>query len=424
MTENIDKISKYNFWNTIIKTGFVRQHYLDQLVRFQNSRLIKVLVGQRRVGKSYILRQYIEQLINSGIPAKNTLYINKEFTDFDFIVKQSDLKEFIEFYRKQALVDGRLYVFIDEVQQITDWERIVNSLSQDFTEDIDLFITGSNSELLSGELASLLSGRYVQFNILPFKFDEYCSFQKKDKNRKNYLQFLHQGALPELFHLPNEESKMHYVSSLKDTIILRDIVQRFSIKDTALLLDIFHYLVYNTGNLFSINNIVNYFESKKRKTNYETIANYVNFLTFTFVIHRCERFDLKGKDVLGGNVKFYLNDLSFRNYLFGSSTMNYGNILENSIYLELLKAGYQPQVGVLRDKEIDFIATKNKEIRFLQVAFNLETKATFDREFNNLLTLKNNNPKAIITMDELPYTEREGIRFIPAWEFASYIEKG
>jgi predicted AAA+ superfamily ATPase len=424
MTENLAKISKYNFWNNPIKTGFTRQQYLDQLVLFQNSRLIKVLVGQRRVGKSFILRQYIEHLINSGIPAKNTLYINKEFTDFDFLAKQEDLKEFLQFYRKEAFIQGRLYVFIDEVQQIADWERIVNSLSQDFTEDIDLFITGSNSELLSGELASLLSGRYVQFKILPFKFDEYCSYQKKDKTRKNYLQFLHQGALPELFHLPNEESKIHYVSSLKDTIILRDIVQRFSIKDAALLLDIFNYLVNNAGNLFSVNNIVNYFESKKRKTNYETVANYINYLTYTFVIHRCERYNLKGKDILGGNVKYYLNDLSFSNYLFGSSTLSYGNMLENSVFLELLKAGFQPHVGVLRDKEIDFVATKNAETRYLQVAFNLETKATFDREFNNLLTLKNNNPKAIITMDELPYSEKEGIQLVPVWELASYLENG
>lgn len=419
--DNIDKISKYNFWNNPIKTGFVRQHYLNQLMLFQNSRLIKVLVGQRRVGKSFILRQYIDHLIHSGIPAKNTIYINKEFTDFDFIAKQEDLKEFIQFYREKSGAEGRLYVFIDEVQQIEDWERIVNSLSQDFTEDIDLFITGSNSELLSGELASLLSGRYVQFKILPFKFDEYCVFQKKEKNRKNYMQFLHQGALPELFHLPNEESKTHYLSSLKDTIILRDIVQRFSIKDTSLLLDIFNYVVNNAGNLFSVNNIVNFFESKKRKTNYETVANYLNYLTFTFVIHRCERFDLKGKDLLGGNVKYYMNDLSFRNYLFGTNTISYGNILENSIFLELMKADYQVHVGVMRDKEIDFVAAKNKKTLFLQVAFNLEAQSTFDREFSNLLSLKNNNPKAIVTMDELPYSEKEGVDFIPAWVLDEYL---
>jgi len=421
MVDKIEKIAKYNFWENPIKTGYVRQNYLNQLLMFQNSRLIKVLVGQRRVGKSFILRQYIEHLINTGIPAKNTLYINKEFTDFDFIAKQEDLKEFLAFYRKHSNIVGRLHVFIDEVQQIVEWERIVNSLSQDFTEDIDLIITGSNSELLSGELASLLSGRYVQFKVLPFKFDEYCVFLKKEKTRKNYLHFLTQGALPELFHLPNEESKIHYVSSLKDTIILRDIVQRFSIKDAVLLLDIFNYVVNNAGNLFSVNNIVNFFESKKRKTNYETVANYLNYLTHTFVIHRCERFDLKGKDILGGNVKYYINDLSFRNYLFGANSLSYGNMLENSIFLELVKADCHVNVGVLRDKEIDFIASKKKKSLFVQAAFNIETQATFDREFNNLISLKNNHPKAIVTMDELPYDEKDGVAFIPAWSLNEYL---
>jgi predicted AAA+ superfamily ATPase len=423
MIDKIEKIAKYNFWGNPIKTGYVRQNYLNQLLMFQNSRLIKVLVGQRRVGKSFILRQYIEHLIKSGIAAKNTIYINKEFTDFDFIAKQEDLKEFLSFYRKHSNIKGRLHVFIDEVQQIAEWERIVNSLSQDFTEDIDLIITGSNSQLLSGELATLLSGRFVQFKVLPFKFDEYCAFQKKDKSRKNYMHFLTQGALPELFHLPNEESKIHYVSSLKDTIILRDIVQRFSIKDAALLLDIFNYVVNNAGNLFSINNIVNFFASKKRKTNYETVANYLNYLTHTFVIHRCERFDIKGKDILGGIIKYYINDLSFRNYLFGTNTLSFGNMLENSIFLELMKADYHVNVGVMRDKEIDFIASQKKKSLFIQAAFNIDTKATFDREFNNLISLKNNHPKAIVTMDELPYDEKDGVSFVPAWTLDEYLKK-
>lgn len=422
MIDNLNKVSKYNFWSNPIKVGYVRQRYLDQLVYFQDSRLVKVLVGQRRVGKSFVLRQYIAHLIDRGVPAQNTLYINKEYTDFDFIAHQSDLRNFIQFYRLHSKIEGRLYVFIDEVQQILEWERIVNSLSQDFTEDTDLFITGSNSELLSGELASLLSGRYVRFNILPFRFDEFCAYTKKEVSRKNCVQFLNQGALPELFFLPNDESKMYYVSSLKDTIILRDIVQRYSIKDAVLLIDIFNYVANNIGNLFSINNVVNYFQSKKRKTNYETVANYLNYLAQTFVIHRCERYDIRGKELLGGNAKFYLNDLAFRNYLFGSNTSGYGNVLENSVYLELLKADFQVNVGALRDKEIDFVATRNKKTLFVQVSFTLENEATFEREISNLLSLKNNYPKVIVTMDELPYTEKEGIHFIPAWELGTFLK--
>jgi predicted AAA+ superfamily ATPase len=350
------------------------------------------------------------------------LYINKEFTDFDRIDSYQDLCDLVRAYHGQFDIVGRLYVFIDEVQYITEWEKGVNSLSQDFTIDVDVFITGSNSELLSSELASLLSGRYVQFQILPFSFDEFCSVHKKEKNRNNYLKFLHEGALPELFHLPTDESKFHYLSSLKDTIILRDIVQRFSIKDTALLLDIFNYVCNNVSNLFSVNNVVNYFDSKKRKTNYETVANYLNYLCQTFVIHRCDRYDIKGKELLGGNVKYYLNDLSFRTYLFGNNTLSYGNLLENSVFLELEHFGFSTQVGAMRNKEIDFVCYRNGVTLYLQVAFSISEEQTFEREFGNLMALKNNHPKLIVTMDELPLREKDGIYIVPAWELESFLE--
>jgi hypothetical protein len=422
MSDFFALIEKYNFWNNAVKTGYPRKKYLEQLLLFKNSRLVKVLVGQRRAGKSFVLRQYIDYLIKDEVPAVNTLYINKEFTDFDRIETYQDLCEVVRAYHEQFQIVGRLYVFIDEVQYIKDWEKGVNSLSQDFTIDIDLFVTGSNSELLSSELASLLSGRYVQFHILPFSYDEFCSVHKKEKNRKNYLKFLHEGALPELFHLPTDESKFHYLSSLKDTIILRDIVQRFAIKDTALLLDIFNYVCNNVSNLFSVNNVVNYFDSKKRKTNYETVANYLNYLCQTFVIHRCDRYDIKGKELLGGNVKYYLNDLSFRTYLFGNNTLSYGNLLENSVFLELEHFGFSVQVGAMRNKEIDFVCYRNGVTLYVQVAFSISEESTFEREFGNLISLKNNHPKLIVTMDELPLREKDGIFIVPAWALESFLE--
>ena len=400
MKENFEEIKKYNFWDRSVKTGFVRKYYLNKLLDFQNTNLVKVLVGQRRVGKSFVLRQYIHHLIQRGVSPKNTLYINKEYADFDFIQTHTDLNAIISYYKNALDIKGKFYLFIDEIQQIDSWEKIINSLSQDYTIEIEIFITGSNSELLSGELASLLSGRYVQFNIFPFSFNEYIAYGKKEKNRKNFLHYLNEGALPELFHLPNEETKIHYLSSLKDTIILRDIVQRYQIKDTSLLIDIFAYLVNNVSNLFSINNIINYFESKKRKTNYETISIYVQYLTQTFVIHRCERFDIKGKEILAGNVKYYVNDLSFKNYLYSSSQHGFGYLLENIVYLELLKYGFNVKVGALRNKKIDFVATKNDKTIFIQSAFSIEDKQTFEREIGNLLSLKNNYPKWIITLDE------------------------
>ena len=179
MSEFFALIAKYNFWNNAVKTGYPRKKYLEQLLLFKNTRLVKVLVGQRRAGKSFVLRQYIDYLIKDDVPAVNTLYINKEFTDFDRIETYQDLVEVVRAYHEQFQIVGRLYVFIDEVQYIKEWEKGVNSLSQDFTIDVDLFVTGSNSELLSSELASLLSGRYVQFHILPFSYDEFCAVHKK-----------------------------------------------------------------------------------------------------------------------------------------------------------------------------------------------------------------------------------------------------
>jgi predicted AAA+ superfamily ATPase len=168
---------------------------------------------------------------------------------------------------------------------------------------------------------------------------------------------------------------------------------------------------------------MNYFESKKRKTNYETLANYLNYLNQTFVIHKCERYDIKGKELLSGTVKYYLNDLAFRNYLFGTAPPSFGNLLENSIYLDLLKSNFKVQVGAMRNKEIDFIATRNNSILFVQVAYTLENEETYNREFGNLISLKNNNPKLIVTMDELPYEEKDGIYFVPAWELEAFLKK-
>lgn len=239
------------------------------------------MVGQRRVGKSYVLRQYIEQLISDGVSPINTLYINTEYLEYDFLSDYKQLNEFIKQYKLHFEVKGKHYLFIDEIQQINGWERTINALSQDFTQEIEIVITGSNSELLSGELSTLLSGRYVQMTVLPFSFKEYSNYLNLSLSRTSYLSYLQTGGLPELFHLPNEETKRHYIGALRDTVLLRDVIQRHQVKDTALLLDVFTYVANNVSTLTSISNLVNYHKDKRRKTSFDTLANYLEYIQQT-----------------------------------------------------------------------------------------------------------------------------------------------
>ena len=422
MKDYLADIAKYNFWNNKPALGFERHQYKRWASSFLGNRLIKVFVGQRRTGKSYILRQMINYIIETGVQKENTLYINKEYSAYNFLKTHTDLDEFIKVYKKEFKIKGRFYLFIDEVQSIADWEKVINSYSQDFTEDVEIFITGSNASLLSGELATLLSGRYVKMDVFPFSYEEYVAYLNETKNRNSYLAYLKTGGLPELMHLNSEETKRHYLSALRDTILLRDVIQRHQIKDTELLTDVFKYVANNVSTLTSITNLVNYFGSKKRKTTYDTIANYLNYIAQTFIIHKCERYDLRGKEVVGGNTKFYLNDLSFKNYVYESNHHGYGHLLENLVYLTLSAKGFTVYVGHLRDKEVDFVAQKNNTTIYLQVAFSVEDEQTNKREKSALLTLKDNHEKWIVTMDELPYTSQDGVKYVPAWELGEKLE--
>ena len=423
MNKYLDKISKYNFWRSKPELGFERKEYTRWAKSFLGNRLIKVLIGQRRTGKSFILRQLINYIIESGVHKENTLYINTEYTAFNFLRTHKDVDELIKVYKNHFNIKGRFYLFIDEVQTIEEWEKVVNSYSQDFTEDVEIFITGSNASLLSGELATLLSGRYVKMNVFPFSYEEYVAYLDKSKCRRSYLDYLNTGGLPELMHLQSEETKRHYLGSLRDTILLRDVIQRHQIKDTELLTDVFKYVANNVSTLTSITNLVNYFSSKKRKTTYDTIANYLNYISQTFIIHKCERYDLRGKEVIGGNAKYYLNDLSFKNYIYESTNHGYGHLLENLVYLTLSSQGFNVYVGHLRDKEVDFVAHKNNTTIYIQVAFSVEDKKTNHREKSALLSIKDNHEKWIVSMDELPYTNQDGVKYVPAWELGEVLGK-
>lgn len=420
MNEYIEILRKYNLWGTnSIDFGFWRNNYTEKIIASTGNRLIKVLVGQRRSGKSYILRQVAKQLIDNGVKAENTLFINREFFDFEFLKTYKDLDELIKLYMREQHAEGKVFIFVDEVQLIDGWEKVINSYSQDFSADYELFISGSNSKMLSGELATLLSGRYVSFEVFPFSYTEYCDINDQQKERKNYIEYMSSGGLPELFMLKSHELKRNYVSAVKDTVLLRDIIQRNNIRDPKLLEDLFLFLVNNASNLISVPNIVNYFKGKNRKTSYDAVSNYIGYIEDTFLVHRCDRYDIKGKDTLAGNAKYYINDLAFKNYLYPGYGYGFGYMVENLVYLELCRAGFHVYVGALRNKEVDFVAKKEDRVIYLQCTYLLSDEATVEREYSALQSIDDNYEKVVVSLDEVTLPSKGGIKHIQAWKLDS-----
>lgn len=391
-----------------------------KIANAMENRLVKVLVGQRRSGKSFIMRQLMNYLITEKqVEPRQLLYVNFEFAPFGFVRNADDLLSLYQLYRKEKLSAGKIYLFLDEIQNIAEWEKAVNSLSQDYTEDCEIVITGSNSKMLSSQLSALLSGRYIEFKVFPFNIEEYALISERNVNKDTYMEFLKSGGFPELFHLNNFETKRNYISSIKDTVLLRDIVQRNNIKDARLLEDIFGYLVNNASNLISVNNVVNFFKSKGRKTNYETVSNYILYLEEANLLHRAERYNIKGKDIISGTCKYYANDLAFHNYLYNGYGIGY--LLENRIYLDLKIAGYDVYVGVIKDREVDFVATKADRIIYLQVSYLLIDDSTTEREYAPFDSLTDHYEKFVVTLDEITLPSKNGVKHIQAWNIYNYI---
>ncbi len=417
MAEWIERLAKYNFWNgQSFDLGYPREGYTTRIGQYVGNRLVKVLVGQRRAGKSYILRQLAKGLILGGVAAENTLYINKEYIEFLDIRHAEDLEALYQEYRRELNPQGRVYIFIDEVQQVAEWERFVDSHSQDFAQECEVFICGSNSSLMAGELATLLSGRYIQFEVLPFSYQEYCGITGQTVERASYLHYLQGGALPELFHLPSDEVKRNYMRAIKDTIMLRDIVGRHRVKDAQLLDDLFAYLVKTSGSMVSIPNILNYFSSKRSKTNYETVAGYIGYLEDSFLLHKAERYNIRGKTVLTGNCKYYPNDLGYRNLLYPGLGYGAGFLLENAVYLALRRTGWKVYTGETRVGEVDFVAIREDQRIYIQAVLRLEEAQTAEREYRPLERIEDNYSKYLVSLDELSIPGRNGIARVEAWE--------
>lgn len=420
--QKINILRRYNFWEgQKPNLGYERKAYLRRLEEVSENRLIKILVGQRRVGKSYLLRQMAFKLVENGVKTTNLFFLNKEFTDFDFVVDYNDLVYAFRLFQRYINPKGRIYLFIDEIQNIKGWEKFVNSFSQDYTGEYELFISGSNSNLLSGELATLLSGRYIQFKVFPFSFEEYADSQGLAIERSTYMKYMADSGMPETLHLPSQETKTSYMQSLKDTIVLRDIINRKTIKDPQLLDLLFTFVANSASNLISINNIANYISSNRYKTSYETVDKYLSYFAEASTIHRVERYNLEGKEILNGPRKYYLNDQGFRNYLYRGYAHGIGYQLENLVYIELLRHGYEVYVGTLPKGEINFVAMRGDRKIYIQVTYLLEDEETRAREYRPLCQIQDNFEKWVVSLDELPRRSQEGILNIPAWQMASHL---
>lgn len=422
MNERIESVKKYNLWlGNTINSGFPRPIYTTNISQYIGNKVVKVLTGQRRVGKSYILRQIAMSLLNQGVEGNNIIFINRELTAYDFIESYKDLDSFIRLYRQELSPEGRVYIFIDEVQDIVGWERVVNSLSQDYTEDYEVFITGSNSKMFSGELSTLLSGRYVEFRIFPLSYEEYANVHQLSVGKQSYMQYMADGGYPELVHFNSTDVKRNYISGLKDTVLLKDIIRRYTIRDVRLLEDLFAYLVNNASNLLSITNITNFIKSKGRKTSYDTVSAYLGYIEEVYLAHRALRYNIKGKETLAGSCKYYMNDLSFKNYLYAGLGYGTGYLLENLVYLDLLRSGYDVYVGSVKDKEVDFVAIKNDRTIYVQVTYMLIDEQTIEREYAPLEHIADNYEKVVVSLDDLQLPSRNGIRHVRAWELSMML---
>lgn len=420
MKNTFEALEKINYWyNELdIDLGFIRETYLNEISKASENKLIKVIVGQRRSGKSYIIRQYIRNLIEEKrVNPKNIFYLNKELYDFEGIKTASDLNKLIQHYKQQVKPKGKVYLFIDEIQNIEEWEKIAVSLAQHTTEEYEIYITGSNSTLLSGELATLLSGRYLLIEVFPFSYNEYLSFYQHPNNKENFLRYIQSSGLPEIYNIHSPDFLRHYFQSLKDTILLKDIMYRHKIRDYVLLEDLFLFLLHNLGNLISIPSIIKYFKSKQRKADYSTISAYLSYMHDAFILQQCPKFSLKKKELLSGEKKYYVNDLGFRNFLYPQLITDIASMLENVVYLNLKRQGYELKVGYTNKFEIDFIATKGEAKKYIQVTYLLSSEDTINREFRSLESIDDNFPKYLLSMDEIKIKHPKGFEHKNIWEF-------
>ena len=396
-----------------------RELYIEKIKSFIDKDIIKVLTGIRRSGKSVMLKLIMEELKQNKIDEKQFININFENLINRELTTADKLHEYI--LKKASEIKKKCYIFLDEIQEVKDWEKCINSLRVNEEYDFDIYITGSNAKLLSGELSTYLAGRYVEFVIYPFSFKEFLetlkSIQQDVSTREAFQKYVKFGGMPFLYNLAfEEEASLQYLKDIYSSIILKDITQRNKIRDTDMLERVISYLIMNVGNNFSATSISKFFKSENRKVSVETILNYIKAAEESFLIYRVSRDDLIGKKVLNVNEKYYIADHGMREAILGSNQRDINQIFENIIYLELLRKGYNVRVGKVDNLEVDFVCTKGNEKIYVQVAYLLASSETIEREFTSLEKIDDNYPKYVISMDEFDMS-RNGIKHINIIDF-------
>lgn len=391
-----------------------RQYYLDKIEPFIGVDLIKVLIGQRRVGKSYILLQLMDTIKAKDRKA-NIVYINKEENEYDAIANHRDL---IVYAEKRAVPGVKNYLFIDEIQDIENFEKALRHLFAKKT--FDLYCTGSNARLLSSEIATGLSGRYIEIPVHALSYREFLQFHKLPSGEESLTRYIRYGGLPFIANLNlTDEIVYGYLQSIYNTIILKDVVARFRIRNINFLNRLLEYLADNIGSLVSANRISDFLKSQKIKTTPNIVLDYLSFLTSSFIVREVNRADVKGKKIFEINEKYYWEDLGLRNALVGYKSVEIGQVLENLVFLHLSRLGFVVHVGQLGNKEIDFVAEKEGRKIYIQVAYLIHDAATKEREFGNLSAIPDNYPKIVVSMDKVIGDDYEGIQHRQIIDFLS-----
>lgn len=379
-----------------------REQYLDFLRRHKDQDVIKVVSGVRRCGKSTLFELFKQELLASGVKANQIISINFEDLEFEPLQEYHALHEYIV---ERLISETPMYIFLDEVQHVPQFEKVVGSLF--IKPNVDIYITGSNAYFMSSDIATLLTGRYVQVEMLPLSFKEFHSAysQQNLSDMDIYNLYIEHSSFPRLVHVEDDESIDEYLESILNTVVLKDIVTRLKITDVPLLLDIIKYLLANIGSLINPTKIANTLTSYGRKTDNKTVEKYLQGLKDGLLIYEVDRFDVKGKALLQRNAKYYVVDSAFRKFLLSRTDSDRGHILENIVYLELIRRGYRVYVGHLQNGEIDFVAKKPHRLEYYQVSYSVMEDTTLRRELSPLEKLDDNYPKYLLTMDVLHKTD-------------------
>ena len=393
-----------------------RDLYLSRLAALKDKSPIKFITGVRRCGKSSLLDLYEEYLLSTGVKTEAILRMNFESLDFDDI---RDYRQLNEYITERISNEKKTYILLDEVQTVREWERAVNSLR--LNTKLDIYITGSNGHLLSSELSTLLAGRYIEIHMLPLSFREFLDFNDYDMDDglKDYFDlYLEIGSLPGLTELRDQKTAIRpYINGIYNTIIMKDIVQRNEIRDYALLENVVRFMAGNIGNHVSSKKISDYLTSSGRKTSSETVDNYLHMLQNAYVLYRVGRYDLKGKQTLKTQGKYYFVDTGIRGELVGKRGQDYGSLLENIVYFELLRRGFSVKTGAISGQEVDFVAYKPDKTAYYQVTATMLAEETRERELRALRAIPDNYEKTVLSMDKTPLTDYNGIKnvYLPEW---------